>query len=456
MAKQKPRTLSGFMELLPARQVQFERMAEELRRTYSLYGFTPLDTPIIEASEVLLAKGGGETEKQIYRFTKGDNDLSLRFDLTVPLAKYVSLNYARLAFPFRRFQIGKVYRGERAQRGRFREFYQADIDVIGDGQLDISNDAEIPAIIYRTFTALGLKRFQIRVNNRRILNGFYASLGLTQQSGAIMRTVDKLEKIGEKSVRDLLTAPDIGLSDEQAAEILKFIAIKGSNAEVLSALEAYRGSHPMFDKGLDELGTVARHLAAFGVPETHFVLDLTIARGLDYYTGTVYETTMLDHPEIGSICSGGRYDNLAEYYTDKQLPGVGISIGLTRLFFVLEDQGYLNDSLNTAPADVLILPMTEDMAPAIQLATNLRTAGVRTQIYGEQKKFKQKMNYADKLGVPYVVFLGDDEIKQDKVSLKDMRSGKQELIPTGEAVGKIVAAITAKSGETPILDKGAL
>ena len=454
MAKVQPRTLSGFMELLPARQIQFDRMAAIIRESFSLYAFTPLDTPLIEASEVLLAKGGGETEKQIYRFTKGDSDLSLRFDLTVPLAKYVALNYSKLAFPFRRFQIGKVYRGERAQRGRFREFYQADIDVIGDGQLDISNDAEIPAIIYRTFTALGLRRFQIRVNNRKVLNGFYAMLGLTEQSGAIMRTVDKLEKIGADKVRELLVDPEIGLSGDQAEEILKFIAIKGSNSDVLAALEDYRGRHPMFDEGLDELSAVARHLAAFGVPETNFVVDLTIARGLDYYTGTVYETTMLDHPEIGSICSGGRYDNLAEYYTDKQLPGVGISIGLTRLFFVLEDQGYLNDQLNTAPADVLILPMTDDMGHAVKLATDLRSSGIRTQIYGEKKKFKQKMNYADKLGVPYVIFLGDDEIKQGKVSLKDMRSGDQELLPTTEAVEKIVDIMGANGGETPILDKG--
>ncbi|NBI67067.1 histidine--tRNA ligase [Pseudoflavonifractor sp. 60] len=454
MSKVQPRTLSGFMELLPQRQVSFDRMAAIIRESFSLYAFTPLDTPLIEASEVLLAKGGGETEKQIYRFTKGDSDLSLRFDLTVPLAKYVALNYSKLAFPFRRFQIGKVYRGERAQRGRFREFYQADIDVIGDGQLDISNDAEIPAIIYRTFTALGLRRFQIRVNNRKVLNGFYAMLGLTEQSGAIMRTVDKLEKIGADKVRELLVDPEIGLSGDQAEEILKFIAIKGSNSDVLAALEDYRGRHPMFDEGLDELSAVARHLAAFGVPETNFVVDLTIARGLDYYTGTVYETTMLDHPEIGSICSGGRYDNLAEYYTDKQLPGVGISIGLTRLFFVLEDQGYLNDQLNTAPADVLILPMTDDMGHAVKLATDLRSSGIRTQIYGEKKKFKQKMNYADKLGVPYVIFLGDDEIKQGKVSLKDMRSGDQELLPTTEAVEKIVDIMGANGGETPILDKG--
>ena len=453
MAKVRPHTLSGFMELLPARQIQFDQMIEIIRESFSLYGFTPLDTPLIESSEVLLAKGGGETEKQIYRFTKGDSDLSLRFDLTVPLAKYVALNYAKLAFPFRRFQIGKVYRGERAQRGRFREFYQADIDVIGDGKLDISNDAEIPAIIYRTFTALGLKRFQIRVNNRKILNGFYAMLGLTAQAGAIMRTVDKLEKIGEKSVRELLTAPDIGLNDEQAAEILKFIAIKGNNGEVLAALEGYRGQDPKFDEGLDELSAVAKNLAAFGVPESHFTLDLTIARGLDYYTGTVYETTMLDHPEIGSICSGGRYDNLAEYYTDKQLPGVGISIGLTRLFFVLEDQGYLNDNLNTSPADVLILPMTDDLGPAIQLATYLRDRRLQVQVYGEQKKFKQKMSYADKLGVPYVILLGEDEIKQGKYALKDMRTGEQQLLTQEEVFGEISTYTDVGDGTKPIMDK---
>ena len=404
--KVQPRTLSGFMELLPRQQMVMERIMEILRETYSLYGFTPLDTPIIEASEVLLAKGGGETEKQIYRFTKGDADLALRFDLTVPLAKYVALHYNDLSFPFRRYQIGKVYRGERAQRGRFREFYQADIDIIGDGKLDVTNEAEIPAIIYQVFTRLGLHRFQIRVNNRKILNGFYAMLGLTDKAGDIMRTVDKLDKIGAEKVRDLLPAEDIGLTADQAGEILAFIAIQGSNQQVLSALESYRGRNEVFDQGLDELETVVKYLSAFGVPEENFAVDLTIARGLDYYTGTVYETTMLDHPEIGSVCSGGRYDNLAEYYTDKQLPGVGISIGLTRLFYVLQEQGMLNEALNSAPADALILPMTGDLEPAAALATQLRQAGVRTQLYTEQKKFKQKMTYADRIGVPYVLFLG--------------------------------------------------
>ena len=451
MAKQKPRTLSGFMELLPGRQAQFERMAELLRQSYSRYGFTPLDTPIIEASEVLLAKAGGETEKQIYRFTKGDSDLSLRFDLTVPLAKYVALHYAELSFPFRRFQIGKVYRGERAQRGRFREFYQADIDVIGDGKLDIVNEAEIPSVIYHTFTSLGLKRFQIRVNNRKLLSGFYQLLHWDHRAGDIMRIVDKLPKIGAEKV-GLMLYDEVGMDEDAVDEVLKFISIQGSNQEVLAALEEYRGQSQIFDQGLDELNTVVKYLGAFGVPEDHFAVDLTIARGLDYYTGTVYETFMTDHPEIGSICSGGRYDNLAEYYTDKQLPGVGISIGLTRLFYVLEEQKYLNDGLVTAPADVLVLPMTDDLTPAIQLATRLRQAGVRTQLYTEQKKFKQKMSYADRLGVPYIALLGEDEIAQGKVSLKDMRSGEQELLDVEGAVEKIRAAMAESGKAAPILE----
>ena len=452
MAKMTPRTLSGFMELLPQPQQQMERMMDILRRTYSLYGFTPLDTPVIEAAEVLLAKGGGETEKQIYRFQKGDADLALRFDLTVPLAKYVALHGNDLAFPFRRYQIGKVYRGERAQRGRFREFYQADIDIIGDGKLDITNEAEIPSIIYQTFTALGLTRFQIRVNNRKILNGFYAMLGLTDRSGDIMRTVDKLDKIGPHKVRACLM-DDVGLTAEQAEEIMRFISITGSNDQVLSALEGYRSRHELFDQGLDELTTVTRYLAAFGVPEVNFAVDLTIARGLDYYTGTVYETTLLDYPEIGSVCSGGRYDNLAEYYTDRQLPGVGISIGLTRLFYVLGEQGLLNPSLPTAPADVLILPMTQDLTPAIQLATRLRGAGVRTQLYTEQKKFKAKMNYADKLGVPYVVFLGDDEIAAGLVACKDMTSGEQTKLPFDATLSRIQEGLSQRNQGKVILEK---
>ena len=445
MERIKPRTLSGFMELLPGKQAKMERMMEILRTTYAQYGFAPLDTPVIEDAHILLAKGGGETEKQIYRFTKGDSDLALRFDLTVPLAKYVALHYGELAFPFRRYQIGKVYRGERAQRGRFREFYQADIDIIGDGSLSILNEAEIPAVIYKIFRGFGLNRFCIRVNNRKLLNGFYAMLGLEEKSGDIMRTVDKLEKIGAEKVREILV-DDLALTDEQAQDILRFMAITGSNAQVLSALEGYKGRNETFDTGLSELYAVTANLAAFGVPESHFAVDLTIARGLDYYTGTVYETTLLDYPQIGSVCSGGRYDNLAEYYTDKKLPGVGISIGLTRLFYVLDEQGLLSDNAGDASVQALVLPMTADPAPAIALAEALRTGGLRVQLYGENKKFKQKMSYADKLGVPFAVLLGEDEINAGKCSVKDMRSGEQQLLTPEEAVGYLTERLNRDAG----------
>ena len=451
MDRIKPRTLSGFMELLPQKQAKLERMMQILRQTYALYGFAPLDTPAIEDAQILLAKGGGETEKQIYRFQKGDSDLALRFDLTVPLAKYVALHYNELAFPFRRYQISKVYRGERAQRGRFREFYQADIDIIGDGKLDILNEAEIPAIIYRVFRGFGLTRFQIRVNNRKILNGFYSMLGLTEKSGDIMRTVDKLDKIGAEKVAAILTE-DCGLSQAQAAEILRFISIRGTNAQVLSALESYLGRDELFDLGFGELTAVTKNLAAFGVPEENFAVDLTIARGLDYYTGTVYETTLLDHPEIGSVCSGGRYDNLAGYYTDKALPGVGISIGLTRLFYVLDEQGLLNPELSGAPADALVLPMTQDSAPAIALAEQLRSKGIRIQLYGEQKKFKQKMSYADKLGVPYTVLLGEDELAAGKCSVKNMTTGEQVTLSPEDAGAYILTGLAGNNGPL-ILEK---
>lgn len=437
------------MELLPKEQAKMERIMQTLRQTYSLYGFTALDTPIIEAAEVLLAKGGGETEKQIYRFEKGDTDLAMRFDLTVPLAKYVALNYGSLAFPFRRYQIGKVYRGERAQRGRFREFYQADIDIIGDGSLSFANEAEIPSVIYRTFSQLGFKRFVIRVNNRKILNGFYKIIGLSQQSAMVMRIVDKLDKIGAEKVKAQLIK-ELAASGQQADDILKFIAISGSNAEVLGALSDYAGKNERFDEGLAEMKTLAQYLPQFGVPEENFKIDLTIARGLDYYTGTVYETVMTDYPEIGSICSGGRYDNLAGYYTDKTLPGVGISIGLTRLFYVLNEQGLLSDEPVTAPADVLVIPMTDDVTFAISAATAMRDAGVRTQIYSENKKFKAKMGYADKMGFPFVAIIGEDELAAQCVALKNMATGGQTLLSAGKAAEAVLKEIAKRNASSII------
>ena len=447
--KVQPRTLSGFMELLPPDQIKMDKMMDILKSTYSLYGFTPLDTPLIESSEVLLAKGGGETEKQIYRFEKGDSDLSLRFDLTVPLAKYVALNYGSLTFPFRRYQIGKVYRGERAQRGRFREFYQADIDIIGDGQLSIMNEAEIPAIIFTTFKRLGLNNFKIHVNNRKILNGFYEMNGMSEKSSEIMRCVDKLDKIGAEKVKTILI-DDIKMLPCKAETVLDFMAIQGTNAEVISELERLRGMNALFDEGLDELIAVTSHLKQFGVDERNFIIDLTIARGLDYYTGTVYETIMDDYPTIGSVCSGGRYDNLAEYYTDKKLPGVGISIGLTRLFYVLNEQGLISDDLITSPCDVLVIPMDDDYGYAIECATVLRNSGIRTEIYLEQKKFKAKMSYADKIKVPFAALIGEDEKREGVVALKNMTSGEQQKLTFEQAAQYVASYMNSDKNKTII------
>ena len=428
MEKIKPRTLSGFLELLPDRESQMQGIQQILRDTYSLFGFTPIDTPLMEASEVLLAKGGGETEKQIYRFEKGDSDLSLRFDLTVPLAKYVAMNAGQLAFPFRRYQIGKVYRGERAQRGRFREFYQADVDVIGDGTLDPSNEAEMVAIICTVFSRLGLDRFQVRINNRKLLNGLFSWLGLGGKAQAVMTAIDKLDKIGLEKVvailvEDLDVAPDI-------AERLMNVVSAPDPAAMLDSLE---GSDPALDEGIRELKLVTGLLPSFGVPADKWRLDLTIARGLDYYTGTVYETTLLDHPEVGSVCSGGRYDDLAAYYTDRKLPGVGVSIGLSRLFFILQDQGLLRDEAIVPPCDALVIPMGNVLDWAVQTATVLRSTGIRSQIYMEQKKAKAKFSYADKLMIPFAVVVGEDERNAGTVSLKDLRTGEQQTLSPAQA-----------------------
>ena len=370
----------------------------------------------------------------------------------MPLAKYVALHYNELAFPFRRYQIGKVYRGERAQRGRFREFYQADIDVIGDGKLDITNEAEIPSVIYRTFTELGLRDFVIRVNNRKILNGFYAMNGMSARAGEIMRTVDKIDKIGPEKVRELLVN-EVGMYTQKADTVLDFMAISGTNAGVLARLHDFSGMDPLFDEGLAELETVVKYLAAFGVPETHFAIDLTIARGLDYYTGTVYETLITDHPEIGSVCSGGRYDDLAGYYTDKSLPGAGISIGLTRLFYVLSEQGLLSDTGVTAPCDALVIPMTEELSFAVSAATVLRDHGIRTQLYTEQKKFKARMGYADKLRVPYAVIIGGDEAAEGVLSVKNMRTGEQVKLTPLAAAEAIRAGVAEMDSGSIILQE---
>ena len=432
MEKIKPRTLTGFMELLPKEQIEFDRFIEILRKSYIKYGFYPLDTPVLESSSVLLAKAGGETEKQIYRFKKGDTDLTMRFDLTVPLAKYVALNYNELNFPFKRYQIGKVYRGERAQKGRFREFYQADIDIIGDGELSIIHDAEIPAIIYDIFSTLGIGGFKIRINNRKLLTGFFEIKNLSDKTEDVLRIIDKLDKSGPEKV----TAELSSIGVDSAEDILNFVNTSGTNSEIIAAAEKYRSQNDTFDTGLDELKTVSEMIAMFGVPEENFVIDYSIARGLDYYTGTVYETIITDHPEFGSVCSGGRYDNLAEFYTDKKLPGVGISIGATRLFSVLKETGFF-DFEKTSPIDALIIPMTENIGYCIQAMTRLRNSGVKAQVYFENKKLKKKMNYANKINAPYAVLIGDDEISENKLAVKNLETGEQQVC-TAEEAAKII------------------
>ena len=401
MNKTEPRTLPGFMELLPQDQILFNQIKETIRRNYEKFGFLPLDTPIIEDSKVLLAKAGGETEKQIYRFNKGENDLSLRFDLTVPLAKYVAKNYGTLAFPFRRYQIGKVYRGERQQKGRYREFYQCDIDIIGDGELSIINDAELPNVIYNTFKELEFGEFTICINNRKILNGLFESLELNEISADILRIIDKIEKI------------------------MNFIAIEGSNDEKIKALNDLGITSEKFQKGLEELTDVVKYMRLFGIPEENFKIDLTIARGLDYYTGTVYETFLNEYKNLGSICSGGRYENLAEYYTDKKLPGVGISIGLTRLFYQLNEIKLLKAQKKSI-SDILVISMTENFEYVSKVASKLRDEGKNVQVYYEDKKVKAKFKYADKLEIPYTVVIGDDEVQSNSYSVKNMITGEQE------------------------------
>ena len=423
MNKTEPRTLAGFMELMPNEQILFEQIKQKIEKTYQKFGFLPLDTPILELSEVLLAKAGGETEKQIYRFEKGDTDISMRFDLTVPLAKYVAKNYGNLSFPFRRYQIGKVYRGERTQKGRFREFYQCDIDIIGDGELSVINDAELPSVIYNIFKELGFDDFTIRINNRKILNGLFESLNQKENATEILRIIDKIEKIGKEAVIEELEK--IEIPSDAINKIMDFIEIEGTTDEKLQKLNELNIKNEEFETGLDELTQVVKYVRIFGIPEANFKVDLTIARGLDYYTGTVYETFLNQYRELGSVCSGGRYENLAEYYTDKQLPGVGISIGLTRLFYKLNELQLIKAEKKSI-AEVLVVPMVQDLTVPIQIATDLRKKGINTEVYLNDKKLKAKMKYADKLEIPYVIVVGEDEINSGIVKIKNMKTGEEK------------------------------
>lgn len=433
MPRVKPRIPSGFAEYLPAAQIEFNRLLGIIRDTYESYGFLPLDTPVMELSDVLLAKGGGETEKQVYRFTKGRNDLSLRFDLTVPLARYVALHENDLVFPFGRYHISKVYRAERAQRGRFREFYQCDIDVIGSNSLSV--DATFPAVINEIFEKFSFGEFTIRLNNRLILNGFFEGLGLQDVSGSVLRAVDKMDKISKEELRQELAG--LGLKVEQIDQVLDFTQITGTNDEVLERLSKLEVQSEQFEEGVSKLEALVSTLRLMGVPESRFRVDLKIARGLDYYTGTVYETLLDDHPEIGSVCSGGRYDDLAGYYTDTQLPGVGISIGLTRLFYKLQEIGVITPVKQT-PAEVVVMPFGDEQLPAaLSAAAELRSAGIPTMLYTEQDSLKRKLRYADRMGLRYVVLIGQSEMDANVVSLKDMMAGTTTQLPVADVAEQI-------------------
>ena len=414
------RTLSGFMELEPSSQLLFEKYKNIIESTYQKYSFTPIDTPVIEYANVLLAKAGGETEKQIYRLKKGDNDLALRFDLTVPLAKYVAKNYNELVFPFKRYQIGKVYRGERAQRGRFREFYQCDIDVIGDEALPLIYDAQIPVIIGEILTKMEIGKYVIRLNNRKILNGFFSNLNLTDFQTEILRIIDKIDKIGAVEVEN-----EIKELTKYSKEIMSFISITGSNDEILRQLEELKIEDEIFVEGLNELKEVVNYLKLMKFND--YKIDLTIARGLDYYTGTVYETTLINNPEIGSVASGGRYENLAGYYTNKKLPGVGISIGLTRLFYNLLDAGVIKDYKKPI-VDYLIIPMDGVDEFTFNIYNQYLNENKKVEICMLDKNFKQKMKYANRLNVPYVIIIGENEKNNNEYVLKNMYDGSQKII----------------------------
>ncbi|MBE6443508.1 MAG: histidine--tRNA ligase [Alphaproteobacteria bacterium] len=429
------RTLQGFMELLPQEQIVFNHMKSVIAHTYELFGFAPLDTPVLELAEVLLSKSGGETEKQIYEFKKGDTNLAMRFDLTVPLAKYVALYNNDLTFPFKRYQIGKVYRGERPQKGRFREFYQCDIDIIDRDELNIVYDAEVLAVIYTIFSKLELPAFKIYINNRKLLGGYLEHLGIADKTVDVLRLVDKIKKIPEEAFLGELK--DLGLSEDKNNQLLKFIKINGLNNEIINQLEDLAVENDNFVTGLNELKTVIEQAQNLGMPAQNIKIDLSITRGLDYYTGTVYETFFDEYPQFGSVCSGGRYDNLSSVFMDKKFPGVGISIGLTRLFDQLRANNLLPIKALTPNKALIITQGEEYVSEAIKLAGSLRKANIPVDVMYRQCKFKKKMEYANKIGVPYLVIIGEEEVNTGVYALKDMTTGEQTKLTTTELIEKL-------------------
>lgn len=416
----KPSTIAGVMELLPADQEVFDYIKNTIEETFKDYGFASIDTPVIEKNEILFAKGGGETEKQIFEIASESKDMSLRFDLTVPLARYVSEHFSDLNFPFKRYQIAKVYRGERNQKGRYKEFYQADIDIIGHNDLSIYNDAILPFVMYKAFEKLDLPALTFHINNRKLLNGFFQSLEIDDTT-EVLRTIDKKDKIGIEKTQSLLTEI---VGEDKAEEILVFIQNLAQGHELIASLKDFDGND-LYKEGLEELAIVYDYMLAFGVPEANIKIDLAITRGLDYYTSTVYETFINGYESIGSVCSGGRYENLANNFSKQNLPGVGMSIGLTRLFYQLQELGLVSQ-MHGVSTDVLVLPMDPSLhIYAIEVLKKVKDQGLKADIYLETGKFKKKMNYADKIGAKYAIIIGEEEANNKEVSIKNMESGEQ-------------------------------
>ena len=427
-----PRKPGGFGEYLPNEQIEFNRLLDIIRHTYERYGFAPLDTPDLELTEVLLAKGGGETEQEVYSFAREGSrtNLTMRYDLTVPLARYVAEHESDLVFPFRRYHIGKVHRAERQQAGRFREFYQCDIDVIGSDSPIV--DAEFPAVINEIFEAFNFGEFVIHLNNRQVLNGFFESIGLVDSARDVLHVIDKMAKITHDEL--LASLKKVGLTDEQVKKVLAFTSISGTSDEVFAQIAALSVDSEQFNAGVEKLKTIVLAIKAMGVPEHRFMIDLKIARGLDYYTGTVYETFLSDYPQIGSVCSGGRYDDLASYYTKTRLPGVGISIGLTRLFYALRQAGAIN-ATQQSPAHTIVVPIdTPQSEYAIQVADSLRGAGVETVLYSEPDDMGKKLRYASRMGFRHAVIIGEAEQSAGTVSLKDLAARQDQQVTPDEAV----------------------
>ncbi|MDP9195362.1 MAG: histidine--tRNA ligase [Pseudomonadota bacterium] len=444
-----PRTPSGIMELLPRQQVAFQDMLDTIRRVYESFGFLPVETPAFEMTDVLLTKEGGETEKQVYfvqstgSLAQGEKpDMALHFDLTVPLARYVAQYERDLAFPFRRYQIQRSYRGERPQKGRFREFYQCDVDIIGKDSLPLSCDTEMPAILYQAFTALKIGAFRINTNNRKLLSGLFEGFGIApgEKQQAALRAIDKLDKVGKDGVRKALVEEGAGLDLPRADALLDLVTAEGSNDDTLKALEKTGIDNLTFQQGLQELKEFLAGAMALGVPDTVLRVNLSIARGLDYYTGMVYEVLLDDLPNFGSVGSGGRYENLAGQYTRSSLPGVGISIGATRLFAALLELGRFGDNEIPSPTQVLVTFMDPALSGEyLKLAADLRAQGINTETYPEPAKLAKQIKHADRLGIPFVAMIGSDEMAAGTVTLKDMRQGTQETLPRTALAGRITA-----------------